>query len=239
MTFAYSVTPAGATLQIARVYKSFPQNAKPANGAFGYLAKKVLQACALELSGPKRVMDYICAVADHCAKEGRFLGWTSPSGFPVSNRYQKPNVVNVTCLRGCVRVAQHRVADGVTDEIDHAKAVAAAAPNFIHSLDAAHLIKVVNAAVSEGITDLLTVHDCFYCLAPHATRLHNIILGELANLYDNNDPLTELRSRNVSVPDILPVPPKGTPFTWADGKDRGWRTSFSLERVKKAKNAFG
>jgi hypothetical protein len=54
------------------------------------LAKKVLEACGLELRGPKRVMDYICAAAEHCTEQGRFLEWTSPSGFPVSNRYQKP-----------------------------------------------------------------------------------------------------------------------------------------------------
>jgi hypothetical protein len=238
MTFAYSVTPAGATLQIAKVYGSFRLNAKPANGAFRYLADKVLEACALDLSGPKRVMDYICAAAEHCANENRFLEWTSPSGFPVSNRYQKPNMITVTCMRGSVRVAEHRVADGVTDQIARKKVVAAAAPNFVHSLDAAHLVKVVNAAVSEGITDILTVHDCFYCLAPQATRLHEIILGELANLYGNNDPLAELRIRNVSVPDILPVPPKGTLFQW-EGDSRRWRKSFSLERVKYAKNAFG
>ena len=66
------------------------RNAEAPKGAFGYLAKKVLEACGLELRGPKRVMDYICAAAEHCTEQGRFLEWTSPSGFPVSNRYQKP-----------------------------------------------------------------------------------------------------------------------------------------------------
>ena len=239
MTFAYSVTPRGATRKIAKVYYgSLHQKVEPADGAFGYLARKVLEACALELSGPKRVMDYICAVADHCTDQGRFLEWTSPSGFPVSNRYQVPNIVTVNCMRGSVRVAEHEIADGVTDQIDHSKVLSAAAPNFVHSLDAAHLIKVVNAAVSEGISDLLTVHDCFYCLAPQATRLHKIILAELADLYRDNEPLAELHSQNVSDPDILPVPPKGVLMGWEDGTT--WRAApFSLEFVKEAENAFG
>jgi hypothetical protein len=64
------------------------------------------------------------------------------------------------------------------------------------------------------------------------------ILDELTNLYGNNDPLTELRSRNVTDPDILLVPPKGTLFTQRG--DSWIKTSFMLERgVKKAKNAFG
>lgn len=236
MTYAYSVTPAGATLQIAKVYKSFRRNEEPPKGAFRYLADKVLQACALELSGPARVMSYICDIAKHCASQGRFMEWTSPSGFPISNRYQVPNIVTVTCMRGSVRVAEHRVADGIKDEIDNNQVAAAAAPNFVHSLDAAHLVKVVNAANREGITDLLTVHDCFYGLAPQATRLQEIILDELANMYRDSDPLTELRSRNVS-DDSLPVPPKGSAFflngAWTE------RTPFPLESVKRAKHAFG
>jgi DNA-directed RNA polymerase len=169
-------------------------------------------------------MDYICDVADHCTNQGRFLEWTSPTGFPVSNRYNVPNIVTVNCMRGSVRVAEHEIADGVTDEINESKVNSSAAPNFVHSLDAAHLVKVVNAAVSEGITDLLTVHDCFYCLAPHAERFHEVIREELINLYRNNDPLAELHSRNVSDPDILRVPAKGF---------------LPLEKVQEARNAFG
>jgi DNA-directed RNA polymerase len=222
MTFAYSVTAYGATDQIAEAYKSFRQNAQPSKDGFRYLADKVLKACALELAGPKSVMDHICALAERCADENRFLEWTSPSGFPVSNRYQKLKMVTVNCMSGKLRIAQHRVAGGVTNKINRKKVVSAAAPNFIHSLDAAHLIKVVNAAVSEGITDLLTVHDCFYCLAPQASRLQEIILGELAALYHDNDPLTDLCVQNAT----------DMPFT------RG-RIPFPLHRLKDAKNAFG
>jgi hypothetical protein len=258
MTFAYSVTPSGATKQIFKVYKSLRRNEKPPNGAFLYLANKVLEACKLELPGLKTVMDYICDIAEHRTSHGRLMEWTSPSGFPVENRYQKLNLITVTCLRGEVRVAQHKIADGVTAEINRNKVKFSAAPNFVHSLDAAHLIKVVNAAAREGIMDLLTVHDCYYCLAPQATRLHEIILEQLDNLYRDNDPLAELRSRNVSG-DILPVPPKGTLITAGlrpgragilpldglivtttrngDGYDT--RVSFSPERVRDAKNAFG
>jgi DNA-directed RNA polymerase len=107
MTFAYSVTPAGAALQINKVYRGFRQNAKPPEGAFGYLARKVLEACAIELPGPARIMEYIQEVAEYCADRDRFLEGTSPSGFPVSNRYQVPNIVTVNCMHGSVRVAQH------------------------------------------------------------------------------------------------------------------------------------
>jgi DNA-directed RNA polymerase len=181
-------------------------------------------------------MDHICKLAGQCTKEKRFLKWTSPSGFPVENRYQEPNEITVTCLRGSVRVAQHLVADGVTDKIDEGKVRSAASPNFVHSLDAAHLIKVVNAAVNEGITNVLTVHDCFACLAPQAGRFLEIILAEMANLYENNDPLGELRSQNGIDPNLHPTPML---VSWEeDGEGNVQVLPFLLDKVKKS-NGFG
>jgi DNA-directed RNA polymerase len=232
MTFSYAVTLGGATDQIADAYFKLKQNAKPGRDSFRYLAKKVLEACKDELPGPERVMNYIKDIAKHRTKQGRFLEWTSPSGFPVENRYQKPNNIFVECRSGSVRT-RHKIADGVTDKIKKKKALNSAAPNFVHSLDAAHLVKVVNAAVRSNIADILTIHDCFYCLAPQADRFHQIILDELYYLYRDNDPLEDLRSRNGYT---RPIPPKGTPVKWGDGETA--EIVFDLEGVRQAKNAF-
>jgi DNA-directed RNA polymerase, mitochondrial len=174
-------------------------------------------------------MNYVCEVAEHCTKDGRFLQWTSPTGFPVENRYQVSNVVTVNCMSGDVRV-RHDIADGVTPEIRKGKAKFSAAPNFVHSRDAAHLIKTVNAAVSEGISDILTVHDCFSCLAPQAERFRKIITHELSEMYpDDEYALAELQSCNVGPP----PPPRGTLLP------SGERIYFPSQYVKDTPNAFG
>jgi DNA-directed RNA polymerase len=80
-----------------------------------------------------------------------------------------------------------------------------AAPNFVHAMDASHLIRVVNAAAAQGITSLATVHDSFGCLAPQANKLHRIIRHELAELY-SGDVLADLRDAAGSTE---PLPPKG------------------------------
>jgi DNA-directed RNA polymerase len=210
------------------------------------LAKKVLEACEQVLPGPKAVMDYICAIADHCAEQDRFLKWTSPSGFPVENRYQEANIKTIKFKRRTKRGktsytefrVEHDIADGVTDEIDDDKVHYAAAPNLIHSLDASHLIKVVNASVSEDIADILTVHDCFACLAPQAERFLEIILAEMADLYKNNDPLGDLRDQNLTDPHILPVPLLAS---WEEDSDGNAQVlPFLLEKVKRKRgNGFG
>jgi hypothetical protein len=243
MTFGYSVTDYGACRQISEAaYRDLDPftNEKPPKGAFMYLAKKVREACKQELPGAKWVMDYICMLAKYCLDDGRFLTWVSPSGFPVENRYLVPNMVTVNCMSGSVRV-RHNIADGVTDKIDRYEVKNGAAPNFVHSLDAAHLVRVVNAAVSEGITSLATIHDCFLVLSPQASRLHRIILEELAGMYTEHDPLEELRSHNVSEPDVLPVPPRGNLLKFVNRilSQSYWVQLLSIEEVKEAKNAFG
>jgi DNA-directed RNA polymerase len=160
---------------------------------------------------------------------------------PCENRYQKSKYKTVQCLRGSVRVAQHKIAVGVHDRAKKKKTIQSAAANFTHSLDAAHLVKVVNAAASEGITNILTVHDCFYCLAPQATRLQKIIMEQLADMYKNNDPLADLRNQNVSVnePWILPVPPKGTLKPWPEDPRCQVMERMQLDDLKKAIYGFG
>ena len=45
--------------------------------------------------------------------------------------------------------------------MDPLKQRSAIIPNVIHSLDASHLMNVINTAFTKGINDLITVHDCF------------------------------------------------------------------------------
>src|SRR5262249_28887271 len=98
----------------------------------------------------------------------------------------------------------------------------AAAANLIQSLDAAHLQMVVNAAAAEGI-QMVSVHDCFGCLAPHAKRLNEIIREQFVRLHTQYDLLGQVRDfarRNLPRGTALPGPPaKGTldlkPSYWA------------------------
>jgi DNA-directed RNA polymerase len=240
MTFAYNVTDYGACRQIAEAYYDLPfTNEKPPKGVFMYLARLDRQACKQELLGPKRVQDYIRRLAKYCLKHGRFPRWVSATGFPVENRYYTPNTKTVYCMTGSVRV-RHNVADGVTDQMNRKKVLSAAAPNFVHALDAAHLIKTVNAAVREGITNIATVHDCFFCLAPQAAQLHSIIPTELDGMYKNNQ-LEELLTSNVSgpIPEELALPPRGTLLNFKHGNRTVAQHLMSpAEGVKEAKNSF-
>ena len=74
-------------------------------------------------------------------------------------------------------------------------------------MEAAHLARVVNAAVGEGIINIVTVHDSFGCLASQARRFHYLIRRELLLLYANQDHLGALGNRNAD--EFPPPPPMG------------------------------
>jgi DNA-directed RNA polymerase len=99
-----------------------------------------------------------------------------------------------------------RVADGHTGKILLSDTLNGAAPNFVHSMDAAHLIRVVLASAEAGITDVVTVHDSFACLAPYAKRFNQIIRVQLGILYQTYDPIRTLQICN---PNNVPGPEMG------------------------------
>jgi DNA-directed RNA polymerase len=194
MTYAYNVTDQGMVDQINEVYAGFRFN-EPI-GDVRYLARKIREACGELLPGPASAMRYIRELAEYCLSKSHHLDWVSPTGFPGANRYNKAKKTEVNLL--CGPRIRHGVADGHDPSKPRKqKALNSAAPNFVHSMDAAHLIRVVNAAVSEGIINVAVVHDSFSCMAPQARRFNQIIRRELILLYARQDHLGRLRKQNL------------------------------------------
>jgi len=65
-------------------------------------------------------------------------------------------------------------------------------PNFIHSMDAAHLHMVANKAVAEGINDFMLIHDSFATTPNRMVRFSQIVRETFVEMYENNDPLQDL-----------------------------------------------
>jgi hypothetical protein len=207
MTYAYNVSDYGMADQIIEAFSEISNEALDKRAA-KYLAEKTREATEQLLPGPADVMKYIIGIAAHCADDDRPMEWTSPTGFPVSIRHQSAKTKRVRLVANG-RPVEYLVAYDCHPGILKKKATDAAAPNVVHSLDASHLILSVNAAVSDGITDIVTVHDSFSCLAPHAQRFNQIIRRELGLMYHCHHPLRQLRDGNIRNADALPLPDYG------------------------------
>src|SRR5262249_34719510 len=135
--------------------------------------------------------------------KGLPLEWRSPSGFPVSSAEYEPNIVEVKSLLRGERV-RYRVGSGYKDKLKKRACLDAAAPNFVHSLDAAHMVSTINNLVGQRITAVLGIHDCFGGLAPDALDILRATRAEFDRLYKNHNWLKVLcgyAESNVAPPD--------------------------------------
>lgn len=169
-------------------------NQQPSKAA-RFLAHHIYEAITTRIKKPAEAMEFLQKIAKALAHEGKPVRWTTPAGIPWINRYHETTTERLELFLndGGLRVRSRiTVATGSKKEVDKAKSAAAVAPNAVHALDASHLLLSANAAVSEGIISIATVHDSFGCLAPQAARFNAIIREEFAAMYEKHDVLNEI-----------------------------------------------
>lgn len=184
-----------------------------------FLAKFNYQAVQEVISSVSQGMDFLQSYADALAREGKSVRWTTPSGFPAVQRYTKPDVKRVKIflydreakLRKQTRVTLH--SDG--PKYDTRKARAGIAPNFVHSLDSAHMQLAIVHAMEQGIQDFFMIHDSFGTTAGQTWSFYHCIRHAVVDMYEDNCVLGnfEMECRNrLANPDmeLAQVPAKGT-----------------------------
>jgi len=96
-------------------------------------------------------------------------------------------------------------------QVDTRRQAQGIAPNFIHSMDAAHLQRVVNSEYEKGNRNFLMIHDSFGTDAAHAGSLFRTIREEFVNLYKDQNHLAnflEQVSYLINETDKVPKLPK-------------------------------
>lgn len=134
--------------------------------------------------GPLLAMGWIRGLVRAWAKQApkQPFAWTAPSGLPVVATYYRSEPdkeVEATFGGSRIYIGTRRS----TKEIAWANTETAAAPNFIHSLDASHLILSVGRAASSGIIQMCAVHDAFGTTPRRTGKLVRILRDEFARLY--------------------------------------------------------
>ncbi len=182
-------------MQKKRTKHPFGQTRKEHHAASRLLAAHAAAAIKGEIPLAIKAMEFIQKLSALMAHEGKPLEWTTPIGLPWSNRYHDPVTERVNLWmhdHGVRRPFRPVVADGYKKTINKNNSVNGSAPNFVHACDAAHLLRTVNAARAEGITQFALVHDSFGSLPCHAARFRQIIREEFVRMYEEHDVLTEV-----------------------------------------------
>ena len=107
---------------------------------------------------------------------GQPMLWQAPSGLPVMQRSFKVSETVVDCrissaAFGTLDLSRKKyaafherikfTAQRIANEIHERDQQSGILPNFIHSMDSAHLIKTVQLAADRGVTDLSVIHDSY------------------------------------------------------------------------------
>jgi DNA-directed RNA polymerase len=204
MTLAYGVSRSGMRNQVSEKckklvrkghseYKKGSTSVKDADGKVvvsfaGYMADQIHDSISGVSKSAFHVMDWLGAAATAKAAacddaiDGA-LSWTSPIGLPVLQEYYDYDSKRVnTYFEGRrIRFTQRLGAAAV----DARKQKQGAAPNFVHSMDAAHLMLTVNECIGSGIgiNSFAMIHDSFGTHASDTGALFEILREQFHLMY--------------------------------------------------------
>ena len=175
-----------------------------------------------ELASARQAMDWLKKVASITGKQGHALRWTTPSGFVVvQEALEYKDSMIYTILQ---RVRIHAANDD--GKISAHRQQRCMPPNFVHSMDAAHMMLTVVAAAKRGVTSFNMVHDSFGCHACDAPTMAAVLRDQFVRMYTFDSVLERCREawqRQTGL--ALPDPP-------AVG-------DFDLSQVYKSEYFFG
>lgn len=175
------------------------------NQAATYMAKLIWDAVATTVVKAVEGMEWLQKVAGLITKSGEVVSWITPNGFLVQQNYMKMTQECIKLRFGGTQIRFYNQEE--TDEIDSRHQRNGIAPNFIHSMDATHLQRVVVSESVKGNKNFLMIHDSFGTDAAHAGSLYKTIREEFVGLYkDQNHLKNFLGSVGYLIDDLDAVP---------------------------------
>lgn len=137
----------------------------------------------------RAAMDWLQEVAGIMTDQDLPMWWVNPVGFPVFQDNRKQKVKRVSCtLFGDTKLNVFEAGS----KLDKRKQMQSVSPNFVHSLDAAHMMKTILTAKAEGITDFAMIHDDFGTHAGNTDKFRSIIQQTFVDMYKTYTPLDDL-----------------------------------------------
>lgn len=207
MTYVYGVTFYGASTHIRDTLRELGLAPEWITQGSRHLARHILSAVESVCSQAAEIMAWLRDIAARVCATGRPVCWVAPSGFPVGQAYYNRKKYQVT-------TATQKVTLHIDDEDlgpNRREQIAGISPNYIHSIDASHMLAVAKTAYDTGM-DFAGIHDSFASHAEHMDALGAIVRDEFVRLH-KRPLLHELRSQiNDRYRIRVPEPPAAGDF---------------------------
>ena len=257
MTLCYGASKFGFADQILEdtIYPALSKNpiafSKPSQSA-RYMAGLIWEALKGVVVKAVEAMDWLQTASGLLAQDKDINGnnlptfWVTPAGFPVRQQYKKFSVSRIkTFVTGNIEVKDlsgneenEVLEEGTsirshfnkeTDEIDSRKQKQGIAPNYVHSMDASHLMLTVCSCVDKGVESFAMIHDSYGAPAGHGDIMFTTVREVFVNTYSENDVLQDLHDH---IENLL-SPKKAEKLPAAPIKG-----NLNLELVKESMYAF-
>lgn len=119
--------------------------------------------------------------------------WFTPTGLKVTQRYMKADKQKVSLSTfGKSRTA---VIKNYTNLTNKGKQIQSIIPNIIHSLDASHLVSVINKCTNTNLLPVITIHDCFGTHPNKISYLSDVVRNQFVVIYTQYDFLKKYHER--------------------------------------------
>lgn len=220
MTVPYGVTESGMRDQLRKEFSkareegdlTAPEGDDAYHGA-AYIATVNYTAIGQVVVAARQAMDWLRDTARVVASDGLPVRWVTPSGLPVQQGYR---LTEGKRLDFEVSGKRYQLVLQVTGtKLDKRKQAAGISPNFVHSLDAAHMMRTTCYCVEDGIRSFAMIHDSYGAHAAVAGKLRHQLRRAFVDQY-RGDVLRDFRDQLIAqipeelVPEIPPLPQMGT-----------------------------
>lgn len=161
------------------------------NALATYLAKLIWQGVSDVVVKAVEAMKWLQSIAGIVGKNGVPVTWTTPIGLPVQQTYLELEM-EVFRMRFLDSEKRWYIAKA-TGNIDARRQTQGIAPNFIHSMDAAHLQWTINACVKQGVRHFAMIHDSYATSPAQADTLFHTVRETFVAMYTENDVLANFK----------------------------------------------
>lgn len=197
MTNVYGVTYVGATFQIDKQLSHIFNDRKYSLELSKYLTKHVFGAVRELFQGAHLIQDWLGECAKRISKSIRLdvdeksfkngnkpdfmtsVIWTTPLGLPIVQPYRETSKKQVTTNLQTVFISDPF---GV-NPINARRQKAGFPPNFIHSLDASHMLLSAAVCGKNGL-DFASVHDSYWTHACDVDRMNVLLREQFIKLHE-------------------------------------------------------
>jgi len=150
-------------------------------GAVMELATYIDKCLKNTLTNANKGKVWLKQVADIASNMGKNLEWTTPCGFKVVHQYYE--ILTRRSVAKLFNMKELNFGSIDSSQIDDDQVNLAVSPNYIHSLDAAHMWLTMNRMINSGITNFSFVQDSYGCAAPYVSMMRQYTKEEFYEMH--------------------------------------------------------